>query len=183
MKEAALYWLRYEKQMTHICTEFGRWSADVAGACKTRMVEIEVKTHHSDLRRDHKKYKHRSYDGDHPQEDVPNYFFFLVPPFLEQQAIEVAAAINPKYGVLIYDPLLDSWQSRHRVAKRSARLHPRPPSERIFERMAARMSTEIVAAHALKWRLHEMSTRMSDELKNRFVPTEETAAIWSEDEM
>lgn len=173
LKEVALWWLKFEKQMTHICTEFGTYSADAYGACKTRTIEIETKIDKYDLMHDFDKRKHRIY-ASHKSEDayflgrhIPNYFFFLVPQKLAEQASLLCDEKGPKYGVLVYDPLEEYWQRKFTVVRRSRRIHSVPPHEEVFNRMAARMSNEIIAAHMWKSMITSSRDWVADTLEER----------------
>jgi hypothetical protein len=166
LKEVALWWLKFEKRMTHICTEFGTFNSDVYGACETRSMEIETKVSMSDLRYDFEKRKHHIYAnpancaGHYPSMHIPNYFFFLVPQKLAEQAISLCDEKGPKYGVLVYDPLEESW-------RRPRRIHKEVPHKDVFARMAARMSNEIIATHMWKSKIESSRDWISNTLENR----------------
>ena len=176
LKEAALYFLRFERSMTHIATEFGQYSADVVGATSDRLIELETKISLGDLRNDFKKDKHRRYlkasddcDFDYNHQDMPNYFYFMVPPALADEAVRLCEEHNKYYGVVIYSGDQEHhWINRWKVVRRGKRMHTRKPNEKCLSRIAARMATEIVVAHSLKYRVAEMRTIMVDELRNRF---------------
>ena len=173
LKEAALYFLRFERGLTHICTEFGQYSADVAGASDTRFVEIETKISLSDLRNDFKKRKHQIYllsdmVHGHRESDFPNYFYFMVPKELTDEAIKLCEEKNKSYGVITYAAESEYWVNRFKVSRRGKKIHTRKPSEKVLSRMASRMANEIVTAHMLKHRVYEMRTHLVSELKNRF---------------
>ena len=57
--------------------------------------EFEIKVSKSDLKCELKKDKHKFF---------PNitYFYFVVPPILAEEAVEICEYLNPKYGVMTY---------------------------------------------------------------------------------
>lgn len=186
LKEAALYFLRFERKMTHICTEFGQYNADVVGSTASRLIEIETKVNLGDLRNDFKNkiYKHKTYttaDLEYQKQDLPNYFYFMVPPELADEASLLCEANNKNYGVISYaGNNCEYWNQRWKVVRRGKRIHSDKPSEKVLSRMAARMANEIVTAHMLKHRVHELKATMVSELRSRFDnPTKEE--IFEED--
>lgn len=173
LKEAALYFLRFERAMTHIATEFGQYSADVFGADQARSIEIETKVSIYDLRADFKKRKHETYKNDmlheYQKSDLPNYFYFMVPPHLSEDAINICNDKNTNYGVIVYSGESDnSWSQRWKVVKRGKRMHKHTPNVKTLDRLASRMANEIITAHMLKHRVSEMRSVLIDELRNRF---------------
>lgn len=185
LKEAALYFLRFERKLTHIATEFGQYSADVVGASSTRLVELETKVTLSDLKNDfNKRHKHESYANpnryDYIREDLPNYFYFMVPNDLGEEANNLCGLKNVNYGVITYGGHLGTWDQRWKVIRKAKKLHTQAPSEKVLTRLASRMANEIVSAHMLKHRVNEMRTAMVKELKNRFESPSE-ADIFEEE--
>lgn len=157
LKTEAMCWLRYGKKMPYVCTEGGYWSADVLGICDTYSVEVEVKMSKADLKREfqNKASKHYLYNnaGAAPARQVPNYFYFYVPPELEQDALEIVEKEAPKAGLVIYTPsgyLLDGKKSR--VARRATKLHDGAPPPRFKEVVLKRMSSELCGQYLLQQR-------------------------------
>lgn len=147
----ALAWLRYGKRMPVVCTEVGRWNADVLGLNASMCIEVEVKKSIADLRAEfrNKPSKHFVYNGDGKARltgGVPNYFYFFVPHELADKAVEVAAEKAPKAGVAAFWPASRDFGMGRRnveVIKRATRLHDKKPSPATLRAALLRMSSEI----------------------------------------
>lgn len=140
----ALCWLRYGKRMPIVCTEAGRWNADVLGVSDTTAVEVEVKKSRADLLADfrNKIAKHEAY-SEGRSATVPNYLYYFVPQELAFQAREILDEKCPKAGLLV---LTDTnyWDGRNAyVAKRPAKLRAEPPSRAFVIEAMMRMSSQI----------------------------------------
>jgi hypothetical protein len=106
----ALAWLRYGKRMPIVCTEAGKWNADVLGMNSKMCIEVEVKHSISDLRADfrNKAHKHYLYQQANPKHatgyekgwhtNIPNFFYFLTPAELKDKALEIIADKAPYAG-------------------------------------------------------------------------------------
>lgn len=147
LKTAAMCWLRFGRQLTYVGTEIGDFSSDVLGASDEKMYEIETKVSRTDLKKDFTKPKHSIYKQDNPRTwGVPNYFYFLVPEFLKDFAIELCNSKNPKLGVLVYkdgDGPMFRLADRLYVAKKATKLHDHAPKPQILEKMAKRLSSDL----------------------------------------
>jgi hypothetical protein len=157
LKTEALCWLRYGKKLPYVCTEGGYWNADVLGVCDTYSVEVEVKMSKADLKREFqnkasKHYLYNNADGK-PARQVPNYFYFYVPPELEQEAVEIVTKEAPKAGVIVYAPggwLLDGKKSK--VVRRATKLHDKEPSPGFRQTVVKRMGSELCGLSLLQHR-------------------------------
>lgn len=150
----ALAWLRFGKRMPWVCTEAGRFNADVLGADDKQLVEVEVKRSRSDFAADFKNkvYKHECYaDGRETYKRVwiPNYFYFFVPENLVEAGLEIleeqkspaglVALRIPKVGIYDHIPV----SRRVSVVKRANKIHSRSPSPGVIKALGLRMSSEI----------------------------------------
>lgn len=174
LKEAALNYLRFEKQMPWIATEFGNYSADVIGANSERMIEIEVKISKSDFMHDFQKPKHHYYVNSRNElpswrAAIPNLFFYLVPVFLEVIVVETVVAKDLKYGVMVYDsePSIENGHGVIRVAKRAKRLHEKVPEHSTLEAIARRMSSELVGMYRLRNRFENLFDTVLQQAQKR----------------
>lgn len=157
LKTEAMCWLRYGKKMPYVCTEGGYWSADVLGVCDQFSVEVEVKVSKADLKREFqtktsKHYLYANAEGE-PARQVPNYFYFYVPPDLEEDAAKIVEAEAPKAGLVVYAPngwLLDGKKSR--VVRRATKLHNKEPSPAFRQVVLKRMGSELCGLHLLQQR-------------------------------
>jgi hypothetical protein len=157
LKTEALCWLRFGKKMPYVCTEGGYWNGDVLGVADKFSVEVEVKVSKADLKREFttKTSKHYLYAnaGDAPTRQVPNYFYFYVPPELEADALEIVEKEAPKAGVAVYQPngyVLDG--KRTRVARRPQKLHDREPTDAFKKVVLKRMGSELCGQYLIKQR-------------------------------
>jgi hypothetical protein len=148
LKTAALCWLRFGKQMPYVATEVGGFSADVLGANEKMICEVEVKVSKSDLRRDFVKEKHGLYKLDSGRPGwKPNYFYFIVPESLYQEAVKLAEEHNSKIGILSFRESASLWgqhiTDRITVMKKASRLHKTPPSPFLLQQIAKRMASDL----------------------------------------
>lgn len=107
----AMAWLRFGKQVPLLCTEAGRWNADVLGIRSDGLaIEVEIKRSLSDLRAEfrNKQNKHWHYANPGRKETLfgmdsdrwtPNYFYFYVPESLKEAAVKLAEEKAPYAGV------------------------------------------------------------------------------------
>lgn len=154
LKVEALCWLRFGKKLPYVCTEGGRWNADVLGLDDKHSVEVEVKVDKRDVVREFqtKSAKHHLYSsaGDQAVKHAPNYFYFYVPPELEAFTLETVEEKCPKAGVAVYEPSGGLDGKKTRVARRPTRLHDRPPSQQMRDAVLRRMGSELCGRH-LAW--------------------------------
>ena len=163
LKTEALCWLRYGKRMPIVCTEAGRWSADVLGIGPTMSIEVEVKASLSDLKRDFKnKYaKHWSYDNATPETAtwVPNYFYFFVPESMAEAAASVLAESGPKIGLCVRTET-DLLAGRNiRIFRKPRQLWAGKPSPKLVKAACARMSSELCGS---KLTLEQIRNQLMD---------------------
>ena len=152
IKTAVLCWFRFARQYHYVATEIGYWSADVAGATPTMLVEVEVKVSKSDFMRDFQKSKHAHYlkkmsnDPTWKYTWAPNKFFFAVPDHLEEFALKHLEETKSPYGLIV----VRHEQGGHYpvdkaayVAKQAKYLHRDPPKKGMFDTFLSRMSSAI----------------------------------------
>jgi len=101
MKAAICSYYRFGKSIKYIATECGRYYSDVLLISQQYLVEIEIKVSKADLSNDFKKDKHRIYETQIGKE-IPNYFYFAVPPELVEFA--VSKCVGKPYGVMVIRP-------------------------------------------------------------------------------
>ncbi len=165
LKLEALCWLRFGRRMPIVCTEAGLWSADVLGVSESMAVEVEVKVSKADFQREFrtKSAKHWLYSNSSGNENVPNYFYFLVPKSLQQEVTPILVDSAPKMGLALFTGEGIVGQ-RIEIAKKPTRLHTGRPSPRMIRTAIARMSSELCgvkqAMDALQYRLIEKVDRM-----------------------
>ena len=169
IKTAALCWLRWGRQYPFVATEVGRWSADVLGATKTTMTEVEVKISKSDLKADFVKPKHKFYAEISPLYRgagwLPNQMYFAVPEELQEFALTALQEKNPKYGLLVFKEGLPNGHNLTcmRTAKK---LHQASPSPKVLEQFVLRMGSEICNFHAYSHRYRSWLEEMKHEAKH-----------------
>jgi hypothetical protein len=147
----ALAWLRYGKRMPIICTEAGKWNADVLGMNSKICIEVEIKHSISDLRADfrNKAHKHFLYkqatpkDGSGWSASVPNFFYFLTPAELRDKALEIINEKAPYAGLLIRE--MPAW---NRYAAGEENMHVvKPPQKASQGASKSRISSSSCHAH------------------------------------
>lgn len=176
LKTEALCWLRFGKQMDYVCTEAGYWSADVLGVGPTFSIEVEVKVSIADLQAEfrNKLSKHAYYAGD-AKVWSPNYFYFLVPPEIEEKAVAIVAEKMPKAGVLVYvggERRLQNpkrFGEALRCARRPQRLHGEKPGQRLIDAARKRCGSEMVSLHIALDTLKGQEIDELQELKKSIV--------------
>lgn len=147
LKNEAMAWLRYVKKNVLVCSEAGRWSADVLGLTRTAATEVEVKVSRSDLKAEFrtKAGKHSRYlNPESNFRHVPNYLYFFVTSELESAALEIVGAGNPKAGVAVWPEGVNRLAGQNLLVSRPAtKLHEHKPSP-AFKRVALmRMGSEL----------------------------------------
>lgn len=134
IKLALLKHFRFKRQWIAVdeCLD-----ADVVADAGNYIVEVEVKVSKQDLLKGEaaKAWKHQNYDLQFYVKRIPNKYYFCVPVSLQKVAVEYAAKLNPKYGVIVFDPedrfiltvksamLLHGGYSKfhsHQIAKRAS---------------------------------------------------------------
>lgn len=142
MHVAAMRYLRYSLNLPLVCTEVGGWNADIFGASKTRLVEVEIKKSLSDLKAEfkNKKEKH-SYYRNVESPSAPKYFYFCLPEHLVEKAQSIIEEGFPEAGILLFsDEASIGYVYLHKKAKA---LHNNAPSDTILNSMILRMSSEL----------------------------------------
>jgi hypothetical protein len=150
LKAHALAWLRYGKRMPLVCTEVGRWNADVMGFSASMAVEVETKTTMADLRREFqtKVAKQYLYSHAQPTSEVPNTFYFMVPAAIEEAAIAYVTEHAPKMGVAVLAEGASRWdRDAVKVAKRASKLKDTPPSQVMVQMAISRASSELAGLY------------------------------------
>lgn len=175
LKTEALCWLRFGKKMLLVCTEGGSWSADVLGLADDHSVEIEVKVSKSDLKREFltKAHKHYVYNlAEHGVgRQVPNYFYFYVPPELETDALKIIEAECPKAGLAVYDPTINLDGRKTRVTRRATKLHDRAPSQHFKNTVLRRMGSELCGRYVVQAEHHTQTMDALRRIDLRLVDT------------
>ncbi len=121
LKLALLDYFRFERQWVSV-DEFR--GADVIVDTGSKIIEVEVKISRSDLvsGEKYKGLKHLAYGlGKQYRRCHPNEYYFCVPWSMIDSAHEVVEALNPKYGIIIFDAerLLGDLDRGYRHAKLS----------------------------------------------------------------
>ncbi len=134
--------------MDLVATEASYWQADVIGLNEKMAIEVEVKVSRADMLAEfrNKRPKHGYYKS--AKHWTPNFFYFLVPAHLQEDAIEIVTANNPSYGVLVYPE--DSTRRNGKklvVAKKAKRLHADSPSGDLLRSVSLRMGSELCGLH------------------------------------
>lgn len=147
MHTGALSFLRFQLNLPLVCTEVGRWSADVWGASKTRLVEVEIKKTLSDLKAEfrNKKVKLSFYRnaGKYSTTDIPKHFYYYIPEAMVEKATPLIVEEFPEAGILV-----NMEDVQDVVARRPKALHNNPPTDRTLNTMMLRMSSQIYSLHS-----------------------------------
>ena len=158
-------YMRFKKSMHTIATEvsYNYCISDVLGERKGKIHEYEVKISIQDMKRDfykligiqnrrvkkadlskYKGYlKHEVYNSKKPGCFVPHYFYFVVPPELEEAALKVCKKCK-KYGVLVWDPSAIKLEYKFRSAKRPSALNKEVLNKRVVSKIIKRASSELI---------------------------------------
>lgn len=153
LKVEAMAWLRFGKQFPFVCTEAGIYNADVLGATADKLIEVEVKKSRADFQIDFKDktWKHMMYTNPTAERLhwVPNQLYFFVPEALVKAGLEILDANKSPAGLVsLYRPTQSvyGYQARcHvRVERRAKTIHAEPPSKKVLEKLAKRMTSDLV---------------------------------------
>jgi len=176
IKTACLTWLRYAKQMPYVADEVGgHFLADVAAADDSQLIEIEIKTSVSDLRRDFetKGSKHYRYlqMPDHAGW-IPNKMYFAVPAKLADVTRKLLAEKAPAYGLIVgldssSESAMSPWKLLS-IVKSAKRLHERPPSQAIKTLFLKRMGSDLCHFHMMRQHYGGLFEHMK-EMANKFA--------------
>lgn len=167
LKAAALAWLRYGKRMPIVCSEVGKWNADVLGVSKSSSIEVEVKISKSDLKQEFKTKASKHYLYENCRDDspnVPNYFYFMVPATLEEAACEVVGTNAPKAGIAIYHADSADRRLDHRVeiVKKPKKLKNGAPSRSLVSAAVLRASSELCGLYAANLAMRSSLTKLQE---------------------
>lgn len=154
----AMAWLRYGKRLPIVCTEAGRWNADVLGMNRSTCIEVEVKHSLSDLRAEfrNKTQKHWVYANAEANNgrDVPNYFYVVVPEGLGEKSESIIAEKAPAAGLLVHTP--GKMAGRNLTLLRKAKkLKATPPSSAFMRDAILRMGSQLCGLNILHAQLEE----------------------------
>jgi hypothetical protein len=121
LKLALMEYFRFTRQW--VCVDECLLADVVADTGKT-IIEVEVKVSKYDLlkgeeRSRRKINKHKRFKVQWSTRGVPNMYYFCVPIELGDDALKYVEGLNPKYGVIVYDPNTKMVQ----MIKGAARLH------------------------------------------------------------
>lgn len=149
LKAHALAWLRFGKRMSVVCTEVGKWNADVMGLSQTEAIEIEAKASIADLRREFttKIAKHWLYGNAKPTSSVPNKFYFIVPSTLVEAALGIIEEKAPLAGLLSLNVETVGQFDSVSVPKRAKILRTGPPSKAMVRSALLRSSSELTGLY------------------------------------
>lgn len=159
LKLALLRYFRFERQW--ICVdEFQR--ADVFADTGKDTIEVEVKVNKGDLENNecYKVGKHYRYRIGRSYNFInPNLFYFCVPETLVKSAEIVCEKLNPKYGIIAFNPYVFErhlqWEYKipHReclrMARSAKRLHESYANHQ--QAIAMRTSSKIVSLMATEF--------------------------------
>ena len=165
----AICWLRYAKRLPIVCTEVGRWHADVIGLCDTMSIEVEVKTSKSDLLREFttKKSKHWIYaNATDEQDHIPNYFYFILPEALVADVAAIIEEKAPKAGIAAHTETKFLAGNNIQVVRKATRLRKGAPSPRMIRTALARMSSELCGSKQLILECRNKIITRFDEMAN-----------------
>ena len=153
LKLALLQYLRFNRQW--VCVDEFE-GADVVADTGKSILEIEVKVDKGDLvnKEAYKTLKHHCYRIGRPYRLLhPNNFYFCVPEILVKSAQEVCEKLNPKYGIIAFNPCVFErhiqWNYKEphreciRMARSAKKLHESYVSRQ--KTIAMRASSKIVS--------------------------------------
>lgn len=167
LKLALLYYFRFQRQW--VCVDEFR-GADVIADTGKDVIEVEVKISKYDLEKGEvKKFrKHHYYAmGKSFALCNPNKFYFCVPESLVLMAVGVCEKLNPKYGVIAFNPhvferhIQWNYQMPHqeclRMARSAKRLHESYAN--CQGAIAMRTSSKIVSLMGYDFRRHLQNSK------------------------
>lgn len=164
LKLALLDYFRLERQWVTV-DEFR--GADVIADTGSKVIEVEVKIARNDLitGEKYKPLKHLAYSqGRSYRRCHPNEYYFCVPWSLVDTAHKVVEAMNPKYGIIIFDAKrllgdLDRGYCHSKlsnylcVVRRARKLHKGYPKHQqwlIAKRASSKLITQMQAEYMEK---------------------------------
>ena len=141
-------YFRFKRGFSLVCSEFDGMDLAVIG--NETYIEVEIKISKSDLLRDKKKDKHRSYREPrslHNYWSAPNKFYYAVPPEMVEYTESFIAELNPKYGIIRVT------STEVFMAKSAKKLHGDKPNNASKNCAVARLSSENIGLRQKLWAL------------------------------
>ena len=134
LKNVLLSYYRYERGYSHVVTEF--FNADVVVSNQKIAIECEVKISWKDYRADWSKKKHTD---NYKSVFKPNMFYFAAPEELALHIKDDLEQKSSKYGVIAI-----TKESTVKVLRKASKLHTTKVTDKILERMVARLTSEMI---------------------------------------
>jgi hypothetical protein len=134
LKNVLLAYYRFERGYSHVVTEF--FDADVVVSNQKIAIECEIKISWKDYRADWSKKKHTE---NYRSMFKPNMFYFVAPIELAQRIKLDLDERKSKYGVIGV-----TSNGSLQTLKRASKLHTKPVSDKILERIVARLTSELI---------------------------------------
>ena len=134
LKNVLLAYYRYERGYSHVVTEF--FNADVVVSNQKIAIECEVKISWKDYHADWSKRKHTE---NYKSMFKPNMFYFAAPEELALRIKDDLEQKSSKYGVIAI-----TKESTVKVLRKASKLHTSKVTDKILERMVARLTSEVI---------------------------------------
>ena len=134
LKNVLLSYYRYERGYSHVVTEF--FDADVVVSNQKIAIECEIKVSWKDYRADWSKKKHTD---NYKSMFKPNMFYFAAPEELALHIKEDLEQKSSKYGVIAI-----TKEGTVKVLRKASKLHTNKVTDKILERMVARLTSEVI---------------------------------------
>lgn len=151
-------WLRFKKSYEYVAHEVS-WinNSDVLAIKKDEILEVEVKISAQDLKKELRKPAHKKYASNrsHYRYKVksPTKFYICTTEDLEKKALKIIDKLNPKYGLIIFKPVVDITGVRYklghaagtnlRIVKNARKLNCHNNIDRVRMAIAKRMSSAL----------------------------------------
>lgn len=155
--------------MDYVCTEVAPWKADVIGASKDSVIEVEAKISKNDLRQEfeNKLTKHAYYNSG-VSTWSPNYFYFVVPPNIIERTVEIVSEKAPRAGVLCYSFPNARPGERLSCFKKPTALHSHKPTDKFLKTIYRRMASELCGLYITNLKLKADPDKL-DSLRNEIL--------------
>ena len=134
LKNVLLSYYKYERGYSHVVTEF--FDADVVVSNQKIAIECEIKVSWKDYRADWSKKKHTD---NYKSMFKPNMFYFAAPEELALRIKEDLEQKSSKYGVIAI-----TKEGTVKVLRKASKLHTSKVTDKILERMVARLTSEVI---------------------------------------
>lgn len=160
MQIETMAYFRYKKQHDYVATEVRDMDV-LSRTDDDRYYECEIKRSKSDLTNDKRKPKHKQYTMPRYHNSTPNFFYYVVTKELVDDAIKHVEEVNPKYGVLLWEP---AYYTRNGVMEPNISVVRRPKdllekSNRtngvLLESIIRRMSSAAIISEVKIMKLNE----------------------------